>query len=598
MGVTLIWPIALSLLAGGIVIMYLLKQHAEEFKVPSLFLWTEMYKNQTADKPWEKLKKNILMVLEIITILVLVLALMGPYVRFGKGKGSTVLVIIDTSASMDSRYSASETRLESAKKDAEKFIKNLPNSTMVSVITSNTESNVLVSATSDKLAAVSAVKSIKQTARGGNCEEGVKTARALYNAYKDAAVVLFTDTFVSTDKLNASIYDYSGDIENAGIDYVFSNDNGDDSFTVVAGVSNYGKNDMSLAVDLYEVSEKGEKKMVATQDITIPAGDSSQVVFESVTLATKGIAVGIGSNDDLDADNMYYASSNVKKDAEVLLYTKGSNTFLEKAIRLVDGIKLIKSSTVDGFAEKSGYNLYIFDCLGNLDMDNLPKDGNIMIVGCKTGLEMSGQQEKVVLSGKNQYGSYDVPVNSTYTYLLPANNESLFVTAEGYSAGYIGGMEDRKLCMIGFDFHNTDFPLTMNFPILIYDIIKELTDTNAVDKTEISAGEDVRISLSGINESIIIDPSGKSVKVSALDRYTATEELGCYTVKGETPEDDTVFTVNFVQDESNVGKMQSATGGDAEIKTGGGNSILNLRAIIIAIAIVLLMVEWIFYIRQ
>ncbi len=599
MGVTLIWPIALSLLAGGIVIMYLLKQHAEEFRVPSLFLWSEMYKNQTSDKPWEKLKKNILLILEIIAILVMVLALMGPYVKFGRGNGSTVMVIIDNSASMETRYKNSESRLESAKKDAENFIRSLPADTLVTVISSNTDSNVLVSATSDRVAAIAAVREIKQTFRAGSCEEGFKTARALYNAYKEASIVLFTDTYLNTGELNASIYDFSGDAENVGIISAFSEDNGDDTFMVLAVVENFGSFREERSVDLYEVYENGEKKMVSSRTVTLEAGKKAEVIFDSVTIGSKAYAVSIGEDDDLAGDNVFYAPVNMKKTAEILLFTKEKNTFLEKAIKLVDGVKLTKSNSMSAFNEKAGYDLYILDCVGSVDlMNDLPADGNIMIIGSKTGLELPADSGAGTLLGQNDYGQYSFRVNRTRAYMLPNNNTSLFETQSGSCAGFIGETNDRKMCVIGFDFHETDFPLTMNFPIFIYDTIKRLTDTKVIDKDNVMPGDTVRISLNGMAESVVIDPKGHKTPVKMLDRFAATEEMGCYFVKGNTDEEDAVFPVNFVSSESNVGKMTGENSDNVDIKAGGSTGTMNLRNIIIVLALIFLIVDWIIYIRQ
>ena len=75
MKITYFWPIALVLLVPVIIIMYLLKQKAKEHAVSSLYLWHEMYKNVEANTPWEKLKKNWLMILQIIVLLVLILHL-------------------------------------------------------------------------------------------------------------------------------------------------------------------------------------------------------------------------------------------------------------------------------------------------------------------------------------------------------------------------------------------------------------------------------------------------------------------------------------------------------------------------------------------
>ena len=101
---THLWPLAFAILVPVIIIMYMMKQKAKEQKVSSLYLWSEMIKNDRANTPWEKLKKNWLMILQIITLLVLIAALTSPYFLSGLVSSGKACIVIDTSASMGFMY--------------------------------------------------------------------------------------------------------------------------------------------------------------------------------------------------------------------------------------------------------------------------------------------------------------------------------------------------------------------------------------------------------------------------------------------------------------------------------------------------------------
>ena len=109
-----LWPLFLLLLIPVIIVMYLLKQKAVNHKVSSLFLWREMYRNLESDTPWEKLKKNKLLIIQIITVLVLVFALMSPYTASNAEVKGNVVLLIDNSGSMSTVLSNRRTRLDYA----------------------------------------------------------------------------------------------------------------------------------------------------------------------------------------------------------------------------------------------------------------------------------------------------------------------------------------------------------------------------------------------------------------------------------------------------------------------------------------------------
>ena len=80
------WPLAFLILIPVIILLYLLKQKVQDEPFSSTLLWQEIYKNLEAKTPFEKLKQNILMYLQILLMLLLMFALMAPVLN----KGGTV----------------------------------------------------------------------------------------------------------------------------------------------------------------------------------------------------------------------------------------------------------------------------------------------------------------------------------------------------------------------------------------------------------------------------------------------------------------------------------------------------------------------------
>ena len=95
-----LWPLAFLLAVPVVVILYLLVPKGTDTPVSSNLLWKKLFYNEQSKTFWEKFLHNLLMYLQIVILLLIILALMAPFVQ-RKGTGSTdVVYLIDTSGSM------------------------------------------------------------------------------------------------------------------------------------------------------------------------------------------------------------------------------------------------------------------------------------------------------------------------------------------------------------------------------------------------------------------------------------------------------------------------------------------------------------------
>ena len=119
-----------------IIILYLLKPRGKDQRVSSILLWDQLFRNQQSKTFLEKFIHNILMYLQILMVLLLVLALMSPYIlRQGSGRGNMVLVL-DTSGSMQHDTGNGRTRIEEAVEQAKGLVASLDGG-VFSIVTSD-----------------------------------------------------------------------------------------------------------------------------------------------------------------------------------------------------------------------------------------------------------------------------------------------------------------------------------------------------------------------------------------------------------------------------------------------------------------------------
>src|SRR4030067_87252 len=91
---------ALAFLLPIIVAMYLLKLRRKEQVVPSVYLWRRMVRDIEANAPWQRLRRNLLLLLQLLFLLALILALARPFTWKPGAGGQALILILDVSASM------------------------------------------------------------------------------------------------------------------------------------------------------------------------------------------------------------------------------------------------------------------------------------------------------------------------------------------------------------------------------------------------------------------------------------------------------------------------------------------------------------------
>lgn len=111
-----------AVLAGAVagpalVALYFLKLRRRDVPVSSTLLWKRAIKDMEVNSPFEKLKKNWLLLLQLLTLLALLIALARPVLDGGGVSGRRVVVIVDRSASM-SATDLSGSRLDEARRVA------------------------------------------------------------------------------------------------------------------------------------------------------------------------------------------------------------------------------------------------------------------------------------------------------------------------------------------------------------------------------------------------------------------------------------------------------------------------------------------------
>src|SRR3954449_8663208 len=128
--------VAWGVLAGipvAIIALYFLKLRRRPVQVPSTLLWRRSLEDLHVNSLFQRLRRNLLLFLQLLAVLLAMLALAGPRIRGTSGPGQRYVLAIDNSASMGAT-DVSPTRLARAKEQAKQVINGMESDDLAMVI--------------------------------------------------------------------------------------------------------------------------------------------------------------------------------------------------------------------------------------------------------------------------------------------------------------------------------------------------------------------------------------------------------------------------------------------------------------------------------
>ena len=99
-----------------IVLLYFLKLKRQPLEVPSTYLWHRTLEDLHVNSLWQKLRKNLLLFLQLLLLLLAILTCLRPSWEGSKLSEDRYIFLIDSSASM-AATDVEPTRLEAAKQE-------------------------------------------------------------------------------------------------------------------------------------------------------------------------------------------------------------------------------------------------------------------------------------------------------------------------------------------------------------------------------------------------------------------------------------------------------------------------------------------------
>ncbi len=187
-------PIGLLLgaLALPLVALYFLRIRRRRVRVSSLLPWHAMKRAERLASPFERFRRHLLLLLQLLLLAALVLAFARPFLRTEAAASRSVVLVLDTSASMGAT-DEEPTRLGRAVREATRLVDELGAVDEVMLVTAGPRTEVLVPFTRDKGAVRRALAALEGTEAGGQLRDALQLALSLARSRPEVEVAVLSD---------------------------------------------------------------------------------------------------------------------------------------------------------------------------------------------------------------------------------------------------------------------------------------------------------------------------------------------------------------------------------------------------------------------
>jgi Ca-activated chloride channel family protein len=542
------------LLSAIIIFFYLLKLKRKRRVVPSVFLWQRALEEVEANAPFKKLRRSLLLLLQLLALLALVLALTRPLVTMRALASGSTIIVIDATASMSARDEDGRARLDRAKELAREMVNGLSGDDRAAIIESNSRVTVRSSLTSDRAALAAAIGEIRETDAAGNLTDAVRLAEQIAKTERESGIVIISDgggapissdlgspadsnpSAASSQSVPVRFVRVGSRADNAGIVAMNSRPAPvSGRRELFASVANFSDSERTMGIEL-----KLDGQLIDARTVSVEASNRSALIFDAIPPAGGLAELKLTADDDLASDDVAYTFLPDARRTRVGVIS--DNPFLLQALAV--------NTEFDARKIGAGAALSDFDCIiseGALRDDVIDSNRPMLVINPSDAAGLwraSAARERPEITSVershpiNSYLSYaDLHVESATRREAAAWLKPVVSSSDD---GLIWAGDDgrRRVVMIGFDLAQSDLPLKVEFPILLSNTVAWLAgrDALATDRA-VRAGQPATIRTSAASLTVTT-PAGDTEELAARDGsviFADTFRAGAYELKDAPP---------------------------------------------------------------
>lgn len=612
--------LALGLLALPIILLYMLRLRRREQPVSSTWLWRELVRDRAANAPWQRLRRNLLLLLQLLILAALVLALARPALPLPGLGGGNAIVLLDASASMQAADGTTGTRFDDARAAVDRLIGGLSGNDRLTLIHVGRAPQVLAAASADRPALRRALAAAAPENAAADWAAAFALAAGSAQGLADPRIVI-----VSDGGLPDGLPPLPGEVS-----FVPVGRAGDNlAISAQAARPSGGGADLLVVVDNPGTTPRSallsltlDGALYDSRRIELDAGGQSAQTWslpDAAGVVEARLAVRDSLPDYLPLDDRAWTLLDAGTERRVLLISEG-NLFLERFFAVLPGAELFRATPDEAgpLLAEAGlpFDIVVYD---GVPLPPGPLPGNALVFNPQNPLAADEGDAPLltttdVFTATTAVRVADDPLLANVDWralsvaeaqLVEAPRLETLVEAEGGPLLLAGEVDGRRVAVFAFDLRASDLPLQIAFPVIMANITAWLSPGRAI-----AADDNLQ---PGATVSLLPDTRAASVTVTLpdgsawqqdIDRaapvlFDQTQQTGVYRLAFR---DDTgatqpggAFAVNFF--DAVESRIQPATAlqlGSAEV-TGDAAGLEGLREVwpwLLAGGLVVLLVEW------
>ena len=336
-----------ALLAVPVVIFYILKVRMRRMPVSTVMFWEQVFDEKQPRSMWQKLRHIVSLLLQLLFLSLLVAAVTDPFFDSDIREQRRVVVVLDTSASMQAPSENGGTRLAAAKSQIARMIRTLKLRDEMALIVAGGRPHVVCGLTSHQRTLQVRLDEITPADGPTRVAEAVEIGRRLLADQMNEQIVVVSDgcftgaaELAAADKIVWSQVGMSSG--NVGITRFQARRSLLDPITyqMLIEVGNFSDEAMECSLDL-----KLNGELLDVMPLKLDAGEIRAEVREETSVQGGVISAEVQWKDDLPADNTARAILPERLRIPVTLVTDG-NWFLQRVLEANDIVDLTLATEV------------------------------------------------------------------------------------------------------------------------------------------------------------------------------------------------------------------------------------------------------------
>lgn len=590
-------------LAAPIVALYFLKTRRRRVVVPSTWLWRRSINDLRVNAPFQRLRKSLLLLLQLLLLFFGALALARPSGRATPPEHKRWALLIDRSASMRMKDVA-PSRLEKAKALALEVMKEGGPDDEFMIVAFSGQARILTPLTADRGAAERAVGRVEPGDGTTRIQEAYRLAASALEGAASREIVVLSDGGVEpiqgAEDIPLRYVPVGAKPRNAAVTAldVRRPSRGDEPWAVFAQIDLFHDAPAELPVEL---RVNGELKAVKT--LKIPANGGVGELFEVTRPTPERVEVRVAWEDDLESDDRAWQV--VARETSKILLAGPGDLFLRSAVAQVKDAEAFQVEDVS----KAALGEYQVAVIRGPVPEALP-EGRYLIFGAVPaweGIELGPPVATplIVDWSRRHPVTRNLDLSETAIKAAPRLKLPGYATplAEAAETPLIFAWEKgrTRAVVVAFDPADSDWPWRLSFPLFVSNALDWL---RSEEKAKPRPGEPLRVRLPEGRTTAEVSPPGGGARTiegpaGGEAVFGDTERAGVYTVR--TPEGTSAVALNLFDPFESAGAVapELRVGTDRVARAGAvAAPATPYWRWFAAGVLVLLVLEWLVYHRR